>query len=64
MGRPTDAPFGIVVDDETMKWVSDPPGRELLRPERFQFSSSGAIGSGKEFEVHPGGRALEVKSRR
>lgn len=55
--------FGIVVDDEALTWESDPPGNELPKPFAAYFSREGAgnpIGSGKRFEVMPGGRARPV----
>lgn len=60
-GRPNDASFGITVDCETLTWVSEPPGHDLALPHRAYFSASGSVGSGKELEVRPGGRAIEVK---
>lgn len=53
--------FGIVVDAEKMTWTSDPPGNDLPRPYVLYFSRGGPIGSGKQFEVFPGGRARLVK---
>lgn len=53
--------FGITVDDETMTWVSDPPGNDLTKPITAYFSRGGPIGSGKQFEVLPGGKARLIK---
>jgi hypothetical protein len=54
--------FGVVVDDETMTWRSDPPGHDLEQPFTAYFPrQDGALHKGKNFEVLPGGRAREVK---
>jgi hypothetical protein len=53
--------FGIVVDDETLTWASDPAGHDLTEPITGYFSRGGPVGSGKQFEVFPGGRARLTK---
>jgi hypothetical protein len=54
--------FGIVVDSETETWTSDPPGHDIPRPMVLYFTGGDhAIGSGKQYEVYPGGRARFVK---
>ena len=53
--------FTITVDDETMTWVSDPPGDDITKPLTTYFSCGGPPGSGKRFQVFPGGRARLVK---
>jgi hypothetical protein len=52
--------FGVVVDDETMTWTSDPKGEDLERPiigALYAVEGGGPIGSSKRFDVFPGGRA-------
>ena len=50
--------FGIVVDDETMTWSSDPPGHDLDQALFGVYASrGGAPRSGKAFDLFPGGRA-------
>ncbi len=53
--------FGIVVDDATMTWTSDPPGHDINQPVTGYFTRGGPIGSGKQFQVCPGGKASEIK---
>jgi hypothetical protein len=59
---PNQRAFGIVVDDETMTWTSEPPGQEIPAVWTGYFSRQGGgpIGSGKQFEVLPGGKARLV----
>lgn len=56
--------FSIVVDDETLTWVSDPPGKDLFEPVTAYFTRVGGspIGSGKQFEAFPGGK-VRISSR-
>jgi hypothetical protein len=55
--------FGIVIDDETMTWSSDPPGGTIERPMTTYFprEGGGPPGSGRNFEVLPGGKVRSVK---
>jgi hypothetical protein len=58
--HPIHGSFGIVVDDESMTWVSDPPGTEIAeRIDAAYFSREGVNqpGSGRVFTLFPGGRA-------
>ena len=54
--------FGIIVDEETMTWTSDPPGNDISEPITAYFSREGGgpIGSSKQFEVFPDGHAHAV----
>lgn len=50
--------FTITVDDETMTWVSSPPGHDLEKPMLGVYMSRGGPpGSGKAFDLFPGGCA-------
>jgi hypothetical protein len=51
--------FGIIVDDQTLTWVSDPPGNDIAEPFTSYFTREGGgpIGSGRQFKVLPGGQA-------
>jgi hypothetical protein len=53
--------IGIVVDAGKMTWTSDPPGNNIQQSYVLYFSRGGPVGSGKRFEVFPGGRARLVK---
>lgn len=53
--------FGITINDEAMTWESDPTGHDLTEPVTAYFSRGGPPGSGKQFQVLPGGRARAVK---
>ena len=53
--------FGIVVDDSTMTWTTDPAGYTLDKPVPGYFTCGGPIGSGKQFVAHPGGKATLLK---
>jgi hypothetical protein len=55
--------FSIVVDDETLTWTSVPPGHDVEKPLSAYFTAEGIapIGSGKWFEVRPGGQARLVQ---
>lgn len=53
--------FGIVVDSEKLTWTSDPPGNDIPQPMDGYFTGEDhSIGSGKRFEIFPGGRARFV----
>ncbi len=49
--------FGFVVDDETMRWKSVPPGHDLSKPlgPTYLPCEGGALGKGKIFTLYPGG---------
>ncbi len=52
--------FGIIVDDQTMTWTTDPLGNDIPKPMMgvpFTREGSSPIGSGKAFDLFPGGRA-------
>jgi hypothetical protein len=50
--------FDIVIDDATMTWVSDPPGRQVPEGLIAAFSAPGPYGTDRrEFKVFPNGRA-------
>lgn len=54
--------FRIDVDSESLTWKSDPPGHDLPKPVLLYFTGGDrSIGSGKQFEVLPGGRARFVR---
>lgn len=54
--------FGIAVDDETMRWTSEPAGHDLEQPLiGVYLSRGGPPGSGKVFDLFPGG---EVRNSR
>lgn len=58
--NPIHGSFGIVVDDETLTWVSDPPGRDISEPIRSAYFAREGVnppGSGRLFTIFPGGRA-------
>jgi hypothetical protein len=57
---PIHGSFGIVVDDETMTWTSDPPGRSLEKAVTAYFSRGGPPGSGRTFTVLPNGGVQPV----
>jgi hypothetical protein len=51
--------FWVVIDGDTLTWVSDPPGHTINEPIILYFpleGAAGAIGSGKQFQVLPEGR--------
>jgi hypothetical protein len=54
--------FRITVDDETLTWESDPPGNDISEAMTLYFTREGTNppGSGKQFQVLPGGRAKLV----
>jgi len=55
---PAHGSFGITVDDETMTWVSNPPGRDLREAKQdVRLNKGGTPGAGKSFDLFPGGRA-------
>jgi len=50
--------FSITIDDETMTWVSNPPGHDL--PQDMvgaHATKSGTPGPGKTFDLFRGGKA-------
>jgi len=56
--------FHITVDDATatadgnMTWTTNPPGRDIREPMLGVYMSyGGPVGSGKAFDLYPGGRA-------
>jgi len=54
--------FRIDVDSEALAWKSEPPGDDVETPMVLYFTGGDhAIGSGKQFEVFPGGRARFVR---
>lgn len=54
--------FGIVVDSDDNSWTSDPPGYDIPRSMVAYFTGGDhAIGSGKQFEIYPGGMARFVE---
>ena len=55
--------FAIIVDDRSLTWVSEPVGNDISTPMTLYFTQEGGgpIGSGKQFEVLPGGGARQVK---
>jgi hypothetical protein len=53
--------FKIVVNAEKMTWASQPPGHTITKPFAGYFSSGGAVGSGRSFEVFPDGTAQAVR---
>jgi len=54
--------FRIDVDSEALSWKSDPPGHDIQNPMVLYFAGGDhAIGSGKQFEIFPGGRARFVR---
>jgi hypothetical protein len=58
-GLPGQKPsFTITVADETMTWFSSPPGHDLETPMcGVYMTRGGPPGSGKRFDLFPGGRA-------
>lgn len=56
--------FGVIIDDESMTWRSDPAGHDLSKPIFGQYAvreGDAPLGSGKTFDVYPGGRVQESK---
>ena len=56
--HPRGSNFRWTVDDETMTWESEPPGRTISKPVLGIYGSHGGPpGSGKAFDLLPGGTA-------
>jgi hypothetical protein len=56
--------FTIIVDDESMTWQTEPPGKGisvLIEGLRFVEEGVAPIGSGKWFDILPNGTARETK---
>jgi hypothetical protein len=56
--------FGIIVDDQTMTWTTDPQGNDIPEPMMgvpFTREGSSPIGSGRAFDLFPGGKARPSK---
>lgn len=55
---PINGSFGITVDYETMTWTTTPPGHDIREPMLGVYMSRGGLpGSGKAFDLFPGGKA-------
>jgi hypothetical protein len=54
---PVSGSFWIVVDDKSLTWVSDPPGKDIREPLLGLYFPKLSSHSGKFFDIFPGGRA-------
>ena len=61
ISNPVGESFLALVNDETLTWESQPPGKDIPKPMTLYFSCHGALGSGKNFTIFPGGRAEHAK---
>ena len=59
--RARERSFGIVVDEETMTWISDPPGIDIAESIVGYFGKGGPLWSGKQVEILPGGFARSIE---
>jgi hypothetical protein len=52
--------FTIVVDDKTMTWKTDPPGKKVKTPMLGAFLTAKDGKKGRKFDLLQGGKAREA----
>lgn len=55
------ATFGIIIDERTLSWTSDPPEHDIRDAIEAYFTCGGPPGSGRWFRVFPGGRVTRTQ---